>query len=215
MIQIENLEVVKKDKAILSDINLKIGEGEKILIQGESGSGKSTLIKSILFFERFSGTIYFRNQEVGKHNLVDFRSHIGYIGQVTPNLDESVVDFFKLPFRYKSNHRLRFNQEQITKLIETLNFDDSVLDKRYNDLSVGEKQRLLILQILRLNKPIYIFDEVTASLDERNIARAIELITRNQQRTVISISHHAEWKKFSDRLIEMKLGRIFRDRSIS
>ena len=215
MIQIENLEVVKKDKAILSDINLKIGEGEKILIQGESGSGKSTLIKSILFFERFSGTISFRNQEVGEHNLVDFRSHIGYIGQVTPNLDESVVDFFKLPFRYKSNHRLRFNQEQITKLIETLNFDDSVLDKRYNDLSVGEKQRLLILQILRLNKPIYIFDEVTASLDERNIARAIELITRNQQRTVISISHHAEWKKFSDRLIEMKQGRIFRDRSIS
>jgi len=215
LIEVQDLNVTKKGKPILSEINLKISKGEKIVIQGESGSGKSTLVKSILFFERFSGSIFFKNQEVGEGNLIDFRSHIGYIGQIVPNLDESVNDFFKIPYRYKANRHLKANSDSIIRLMANLNFDESILNKNYRDLSGGEKQRLLIMQILLLDKPVYMFDEVTASLDEKNVKRAIELITRKKKRTVISISHHGEWEKCSSRIIEMKQGRIIRNRSRS
>jgi putative ABC transport system ATP-binding protein len=215
LIEIHDLNVVKKEKPILTDINLTIKTGEKIVIRGESGSGKSTLVKSILFFERFSGSVLFQNRKVGEDNLVEYRSHICYIGQIVPNLDESVRDFFKIPYRYRANRQLEVNQARIRALLPALNFEESVLEKNYRDLSGGEKQRLLIMQTLLLDKPVYIFDEVAASLDEKNVKRAVELITEGKQRTVISISHQTEWEKSSTRVIEMKEGRIVRERSLS
>lgn len=214
MIEVQDLNVIKKGKPILSKINLKISRGEKIVIRGESGSGKSTLLKSILFFDRFAGSIFFHGQEVGEGNLIEYRSHIGYIGQIVPNLDESVEDLFNIPYHYKANRHLKANSERMRRLMSNLNFDETIMNKNYRDLSGGEKQRLLILQLLLLEKPVYLFDEVTASLDEKNVKRAIELITREKKRTVISVSHHGEWEKCSTRLIEMKRGRIVRDRSL-
>jgi ABC-type lipoprotein export system ATPase subunit len=55
---------------------------------------------------------------------------------------------------------------------------------------------------------------VAASLDEKNVKRAIDLITGEKNRTILSVSHHAEWKKSSTRIIEMKEGRIIKDRSL-
>lgn len=210
LIEIRNLNVTKNGKAILSDINFSIRKGEKILIRGESGSGKSTLIKSILFFERFSGNILFVDRVIEEANLINFRNHIGYIGQITPHIEMKVGNFLKLPLSYRANIHKTFDPTKIKQLLDDLNFDDSVLDKNFNDLSGGEKQRILILQVLLLKKPIYLFDEVTASLDDKNINRAIQAITRKREQTVVSISHNRQWEKYCDRTLVMKAGKIIK-----
>lgn len=211
MIKLENLTVKKKNKLILNNINVQIKTGEKILLQGESGSGKSTLIKSILFFEEFSGKIIYDGVPVNESNLFEFRKKIAYIGQVIPNFDSTVRDFLVFPFTYKSNQRIKLNQAKMKKLLTSLNFNITVLEEKFSNLSGGEKQRCVILQVLLLDKDIYLFDEITSGLDQKNIIRAISLITRSENKTIISISHNREWEKYCQRTWILKEGKMIKN----
>lgn len=208
MIHIEDIRVKKKDNVILDSINITVKKGEKILLTGESGSGKSTLLKSILFFEQFSGTISFNGTPIDDGNLTDFRGKIGYIGQLPPTLDQPVLDFIKMPFRYKANREKKFDDVRLDTLLARLHFDASVLGKNFSDLSGGEKQRILILQVLLLDKPIYLFDEITSALDQKNIEKVVSLITGDKDKTIISISHNPEWRRYCSRVLEIKDGKI-------
>lgn len=214
MIAVQNLEVVKKETRILDNINLTIRPGDHILLKGESGSGKSTLIKSIIFFESFSGTVSFNSETVTRENLCDFRRQCGYIGQTTPAVEDTVQQFLEMPFHFKSNQSLRYNRQTVNQLLELLNFGPDVLEKQFTDLSGGEKQRMMILQLMLLDKPVFLLDEVTAALDKKNIRAAIQLLTRDKNKTVISISHNLEWEEYCTRIIEMDRGRIVSDTKV-
>lgn len=208
MIRIDNLRVVKKNKTILGNINLTVNEGDKILLTGESGSGKSTLIKSLLFFEEFSGTISFHGRPIAVDNLVDFRRRVGYVGQLLPTFDQPVQEFIKIPFRYRANRSLKYDPTRLDTLLTRLNFDASVLGKNFSDLSGGERQRILILQALLLDKPVYLLDEITSALDQKNIEEVVALVTGDKEKTVISISHNAEWRRSCSRILEIHNGKI-------
>jgi putative ABC transport system ATP-binding protein len=208
VIHIEDIRVKKKDKVVLDAIHLTVQKGEKILLTGESGSGKSTLLKSILFFEEFSGTIFFNGTPIDEGNLTGFRGKIGYIGQLLPIFDQPVLDFIQMPFGYKANRDKKFDDVRLDTLLARLHFDASVLDKNFSDLSGGEKQRILILQVLLLDKPIYLFDEITSALDRKNIEKVVSLITGDKDKTIISISHNPEWRRYCDRVVEIKDGKI-------
>jgi len=211
MIKLANLTVKKKNKYILNNINLQIQPGEKILLQGESGSGKSTLIKSILFFEEFTGKIYYKGNQVNENNLAEFRKKIVYIGQILPNFSSTVREFLQLPFEYKANQKKRLNRTKMKKLLIALNFNVSILEEKFSNLSGGEKQRCVLLQVLLLDKDIYFFDEITSALDQKNIIKAISLITKSAQKTIISISHNQEWEKYCNRKLELKKGKTIND----
>lgn len=213
MINLKNIEVVKKETRILDNINLDIQPGEHILLKGESGSGKSTLIKSIIFFEIFNGAVLYKDEPITRENLCDFRRNCGYIGQTTPIVDDTVGRFLEMPFHYKSNRSLQYNPQAVNRLLELLNFTTDVLEKQFADLSGGEKQRMMILQLILLDKPVFLLDEVTAALDKKNIQAAIQLLTRDKNKTVLSISHNQEWEEYCTRIIEMNGGRILSDTS--
>jgi len=211
MIQLEHVNVIKNDTVILADINLIIHKGDKILLKGESGSGKSTLIKSLLYFEHFQGRILFRGKEITRKNLCFYRRQSGYIGQTVPLFNENVRDFLMIPYRFKANRKLTFAPEGMMELLKGLNFDETVLDKNFSELSGGEKQRMMILQMLMLDKPIYLLDEVTSALDKKNIRAAVSLITKGKNRTLLSISHNEEWEDCCTRVIELDRGKIVKD----
>jgi putative ABC transport system ATP-binding protein len=211
LIRLEHVKVVKKDTIILKDITLTINKGDKILLKGESGSGKSTLIKSLLYFEHFRGRLLFREQEITRENLCFYRRQSGYIGQTVPNFNENVRDFLMIPYKFKSNKELSFEHERMMELLYGLNFDESVLEKNFSELSGGEKQRMMILQMLMLDKPIYLLDEVTSALDKKNIKAAVSLITKGKDRTILSISHNEEWEDQCSRVIELDNGKIIKD----
>lgn len=211
MIQLEHVKVVKQDTVILKDINLTIQKGDKILLKGDSGSGKSTLIKSLLYFEYFQGRILFNGEPITRKNLCHYRRQSGYISQTIPKFNENVRDFLKIPYTFKSNKTLTLDSQKILEMLEKLNFTGSILEKNFTGLSGGEKQRLLILQMMMLEKPIYLLDEVTSALDKKNIRAAVSLITGDETRTILSISHNQEWEDHCTRVIELDHGEILSD----
>jgi putative ABC transport system ATP-binding protein len=211
IIELNGVNVSKNGKSILKNINLKIIPGEKILIKGDSGSGKSTLIKTMMLFERFSGFIYYQGQLLDRSNFLSYRRNLGYVGQVLPNFDEQVNQCIMIPFSFKANSEVKFSNERMLTLLEDLNFNQSLLKEFYSTLSGGEKQRVLILQTLLLDRSIYFFDEITSSLDQKNIEKAVNLITANPERTVISISHNSEWEKYCSRVLIMDQGELIRE----
>ena len=211
MIQLKHVKVVKKDTVILKDINLTIHKGDKILLRGESGSGKSTLIKSLLYFEHFQGRILFNGEPITRKNLCHYRRQSGYISQTIPKFNENVRDFLKLPYTFKSNKTLTLDSQKKSEMLGKLNFAESILDKNFSELSGGEKQRLLILQMMMLDRPIYLLDEVTSALDKKNIRAAVSLITGDENRTILSISHNQEWEDHCSRVIELDHGEILSD----
>ena len=214
MIRLENVNVVKQDTYILRDINLTIGRGDKMLLKGESGSGKSTLVKSLLVFEHFQGRLLFNNEAVSRENLCQYRRQSGYVSQALPNFNEKVSDFLQIPYTFKANKTLAFDWEKMLDFLKKLNFTEAVLGKNFPELSGGEKQRLVILQMLLLDKPIYILDEVTSALDKKNILAAVSLITADKDKTIISISHNEEWEGFCTRAVHLDKGTIVKDYSL-
>lgn len=213
MIQLEQVSVTKDSTVILKSIDLEIRRGEKVLLKGESGSGKSTLIRSLLFFEYFRGKILFEGKPVTTESLGEYRRRSGYIGQTVPNFSESVRDFLLTPYGFKANRHLEMDEPRLRGLLGALNFDETVLDKNYPELSGGEKQRMMILQVLMLDKPVFFLDEVTSALDKKNISAAVSLITGDKERTVLSISHNEEWEEYCTRVIVMDKGEIREDLS--
>ena len=211
MIQVEHLNVTKQETTILEDIDLTIRKGDKILLKGESGSGKSTLIKSLLYFEHFTGRLLFNGNPITRENLCQYRRQTGYIGQTIPNFTETVRNFLAIPYGFKANKNRTIPPQRLEELLNTLNFDETVLDKNYQELSGGEKQRLVILQMLLLDKPIYFLDEVTSALDKKNITAAVLAITNDKERTILSIAHNPEWEEHCTRIIEMDKGKIIND----
>lgn len=214
MIECNNISIKKENKLILDNINLKIKKGEKILIRGESGSGKTSLIRSMLFFEKFSGSLIFENNEINIENITEYRNNIGYIGQRIPNFHYSVGEFLKIHENFKFNRSNIFNVRYVEKLLEKLNFETSILKSKFNILSGGEKQRIAVIGILLLDRPIYIYDEVTSALDPKNIDSLISLIMEDKKKTVLAISHNIEWGKKISRIINMNNGGIIEDRLV-
>jgi len=211
MIRLEQLKVEKQSTLILKNINLTVNKGDKILLKGESGSGKSTLIKAMLLFEQFKGELFYNNDAITKDNLWQYRRQSIYISQTLPDLDDKVRDFLRIPYTFKFNKSLTFNKDKMHELLEKLNFSPDVVEKNFSELSGGEKQRMVILQMLLLDKPIYFLDEVTSALDKKNIQAAVSLITEKKEKTIISISHNQEWEDYCTRIIGMEKGSIIKD----
>ncbi len=213
MIECENIKIEIDKKLILNDVSFKIKSGEKLLITGESGSGKTSLIRTLLFFENFNGTIKYDGEKIGIENIEKYRSHIGYIGQKIPAFNQNVESFLKIQNNFKANENKKFEADRMLDLLGKLNFEKSILKTKFNNLSGGEKQRIAVIGVLLLNKPIYIFDEITSALDKKNIDSLISVIMQ-ETNTIISVSHNKEWERYCSRIIKMERGEIIDDRLV-
>ncbi len=209
MLRLKNISVIKKGRTILSNIDFSVNKGEKILINGKSGSGKTTLLKSILFFEWLAaGEILFNGKKTTHLNIHDYRRNFVYIGQKAPSFAGSVGEYLNLPFEFMYNVNQKPDNSVTTGLLEYFSFHESVLEQDYNSLSGGEQQRITIIQSLLLDKPVYLLDETTSHMDKDNTHKVIDAVNRKDSRTVISVSHNAEWISKSTKIYELKNGGI-------
>lgn len=189
ILEIKNVSVKINDVEILKDVNLDLDEKEYLGIIGPNGAGKTTLLKAILgLVEITSGSILVDGKPASKA-----LNEIGYVPQYS-NFDLSypisVKDVIKhgcLGRNLKMNEAEK--QKKVKEVLNKVNLS-GYEEKLINQLSGGEKQRVLIARALISNPKLLLLDEPTASADVKSGKSFYELLHElNERITIILVSH--------------------------
>ena len=202
----------------LININLEIFENEFVAIIGQSGSGKSTMMNIVGCLDRPStGEVYLANNninELSESELSVLRGKtVGFIFQqynLIPTLN--AFENIKLPLELQeiSDKEADMRVEDILKQV-------GLFEKKKNlpsQLSGGQQQRVSIARCLAANPQIILADEPTGALDSNTGKEVIETLFhlwKNQNKTVIMITHDMNLAKYAQRIVELKDGKIVQD----
>lgn len=192
IIRFENVSLTYGEKEIMKNFSLQVDEGEKILITGKSGKGKSTLLRLLLgFSKQDTGNIYCREKSIEHLDFYETRQMFAYVNQDVTLRQGKVTEVLGEIAKFSGNH---FGGELNKDLCEWLEFENELLQKDTTQLSGGERQRLGIIIAIMLQRPVFLLDEVTSALDE-GLKRKVVRFFEESNKTVIAISHDAEWSK--------------------
>ena len=193
-IQLENVSYHYPDakENILQNINMVLKKGFTSLI-GDSGCGKSTLSKILTRqLEGYEGKIRIDAKELSSLDIADYRKHVCYLSNDTFLLHLSIRDGFRF-------YHPELDEKTMLALLEEVSLKDRVMDaggldyvpqEGANDLSGGEKQRLVLSYYLSTKRDFYVFDETTSNIDKESeeiILDKIHALSKNC--IVLFISH--------------------------
>lgn len=207
MITLNNVTVILGKNRILDDLSLDIESGEFVIICGKSGSGKTTLLNTIgMLVNIKSGEIFYDgNSYTGKSStkkLNFINNNIGFIFQDYFVVEQNTI-YQNLEFCCKSRRK----KDKVLEINEVL---DKVgvnlpLDRKIENISGGEKQRVSIARVLLRDCSIILADEPTGSLDEENAKKVIELFTdlNKAGKTIVMVSHDMNLLKYATRVISI------------
>lgn len=210
----------KDTYATLRGINLELNQGDFCIIIGQSGVGKTTLLK--IFFGDLlpsAGTIEILNQKLHKLKQSEIlklrRSHIGIMVQnprknVFPELNVYQNAILSVLFE-KSSQKSKFLIKHAKHLLIEFNLE-SKLNYQVKQLSGGEIQRLAIIMALVQDPSIIILDEPTSQLDYANAQKIIDYlkkICKDEQKTIIVVTHDWDLAKESDVVFIMQDGKLY------
>lgn len=188
-ISVENITIKFAEKEIFKKFSLNINKGEKILIYAPSGKGKSTFLKVLMGFEKINfGKIFIEGLELNEKNIKNIRENLGYLPQNIHFQNLKVCELINEILNYKNNKKGFEIENKINYLISYFSLEKSILQKKIENISGGEKQRIGFIMMILLDKKIWILDEITSSLDQDTKEKVIEYII-NTNKTVIMVSH--------------------------
>ena len=214
-IKIENLnfQYNKLSDYVLKDLNLSIPKGKITAIVGTSGSGKTTLVKLLLgFFQVTQGSIKVSGTNISNIKQSLWRKKCSAVMQdgfifsdsIANNIGESdeTVDKAKLLHAVK--------MANIQEFIESLPLAyNTKIGSQGNNLSQGQKQRLLIARAVYNNPDFLFFDEATNALDANNERVIMENMNQFfKGRTVVVVAHRLSTVKNADQIIVLEKGEL-------
>ena len=209
------------EKTALTDINLKIEDGEFIGLIGHTGSGKSTLIQHLNgLLKATEGGVFYNGQDIydEDYSLKELRSKVGLVFQYPEYqlFETSVLEDVKFGPKNRGIDNLHVELRAFEAL-KQVGIGEELLDVSPLDLSGGQKRRVAIAGVLAMEPEVLILDEPTAGLDPKGRDEIYDLIKklhRERKITVIIVSHSMEdMAKYVDRLIVMNDGQIMYDDS--
>lgn len=189
LIKIEKANLKFNDKTIFNDLNFNINKGEKVIIRAHSGRGKSTLLKVIMGFQKLtSGKVEVDGLELNIFNIEKIREKISYLPQSINFRNQTIKEVIENIFSFKKNRSLKVDNEKLMFLIEELKLEKDILEKNFDFLSGGEKQRVALIIAFLMNKEIILLDESIASLDVVLKERVMQYLLQ-LDKTVILVTH--------------------------
>ncbi len=204
MIQYKDVSIQYGDITILENFNLEIARNEKVVLWGKSGCGKSSLLSMIPGFTRpASGSVIVDNKAITSKTIADIRQKIAWLPQEAALPFESVKELIYSPFNYKSNKADIPEKNVILECFGKLGLASSLFDKRVNEVSGGELQRIMIVIAALLNKEILLLDEPTSALDPDSIEKVIAFFQSMKNTTMLAISHDRHFINSFDRHIKI------------
>ncbi|MEE4194782.1 MAG: ABC transporter ATP-binding protein [Anaerolineae bacterium] len=202
----------------LAGVSFQVEEGELLAIMGPSGSGKSTMMNMLGCLDiPTSGDYYLAGEQVSKlsdNQLADIRNRkVGFVFQkfmLLANL--TAFGNVELPLRYAGVSAKR-RRERSEAALEAVGLGDR-MKHRSNELSGGQQQRVAVARAIVTNPAILMADEPTGNLDSKSGKEIMDLLlkmNREQDATVIIVTHDAMIAEQCDRIIYLMDGLIEKD----
>ncbi len=206
VIEIKMATKIIKDKILLEEVNLKVGQGEIVGIIGRNGSGKTVLFKCICGFMKLtSGEIWVKEKEIGKGGRL--AEDVGIIIE-TPGFLPNYSGYRNLHFLAGVKNRV--GKDEIRDVMKRVGLDPYSRNP-IRTYSMGMKQRLAIAQSIMEDQTIMILDEPMNGLDNRGVeeVRKLLLELKEKGKTILIASHIKEdIDILCDKVYEMDRGRI-------
>lgn len=202
----------KEEIVVLTNFHLKVRTGEKISIVGESGAGKSSLLNILGLIDRdyFGEYVLFgsRTKSLREEEMAQLRNQkIGFVLQESALINSmSIEDNIKLPLVYLRSKKRTCYMEYYKNIIETIGIKH-ILGKKPLECSGGEKSRAVFARGIIMQPEIILADEPTASLDEINSNKIINLlfdINKEFNTTIITVTHDIQMANMFDKVIRIE-----------
>lgn len=199
VLRTKDLHIGYKDKAILPPINVSLDEGNLIALIGPNGAGKSTLFKTLTaHIKPISGSIELMGKDLSEYSSKEKAMLIGLV------LTERPGDMFLKVYDVVASGRCPYtnffgkiekeDENIIQESLEIVGINH-LKDRYFNNLSDGEKQKVMIAKTLAQNTPIIFMDEPTAFIDypsKIELFSLMKMLTKERNKTIIFSSHDLE-----------------------
>lgn len=206
-----NISKLYNRKVILNNINLKIYEGEIVLIYGKSGAGKTTLLRILSLIDRS-----YQGKLVYSFNLKNYDEirlkQIGYIPQFGDLISSlTIEENISLPMEMIGfkKEKVKSKVHEIAKFLEI----EHILNKYPSDVSGGEMQRASIARAIVKNPKIIIADEPTSHLDDSMENKVLTMLENfsKQGVTVIVTSTNKNYPINANSVYKLETGTLMKD----
>ena len=186
MLNVSHLSFARGNKLVLKDINLSLHNSEVLVIKGSNGIGKSTFLSCIAgFLEPLEGTVEYFSKSIDP--TISAKNFI-FVGEENFAYEDlSILDNI---YYWLSLNCVSPNQKSIHRSMEYL-FGRIDVNKKFHQLSYGQKRKMRMLLLLLINKPVWILDDPFNGLDDETISKLIKIISmkRDQHGMIIMASH--------------------------
>ena len=198
----------------LDGVDLRVDDGEFVVVLGPSGSGKTTLLNIIGALDTpTEGSV-----SVGGHDITEAsRSELFALRRQTVSF---IFQSFNLFPGLTALENVEFGMDVAGKrgvtdpvsVLTSVGLGDRI-GHFPHELSGGEQQRVAIARALATGNPVLLADEPTGELDFRTGAQILELLIEqaSDNRAVLVVTHNREISRIADRVVEMSSGRIISD----
>jgi phospholipid/cholesterol/gamma-HCH transport system ATP-binding protein len=217
VIEINNLKKSFGQQEVLTNVSLRLFNGENLVVLGKSGTGKSVLIKCIVgLLNSDSGTINVFGNDVNVLNnkeLDKLRQKIGFLFQSGALYDSMTVrENLEFPLRrIKKKLTEKEIEEKVKEVLENVGLADA-LNKMPSQLSGGMRKRISLARTIIVDPLIMLYDEPTTGLDpvtSDEISSLINDVQKRYKTSSIIITHDIKCaRKTANRLIMLNAGEV-------
>jgi len=200
----------------LSDVQLRLREGEFVALQGPSGSGKSTLLNVLGLLEvPTSGTLHFLGKNLTGRTDAELteirRFNIGFIFQNFNLVSTlSALENVEYPLFLEATFHRKEIFDRAFQALQAVGLE-KFTEHKPRQLSGGQRQRVAIARALVKQPKVILADEPTANLDSKNAVQIVDLMHQLKQTfhtSVIVATHDSKIAEGADRRIQLIDGRI-------
>ncbi len=198
-------------KSVVKDINLKLEKGSITGIIGKSGGGKSSFLKTVFgLYSKDKGKIIINKTKNVESLKSLFANDIVYIPQDATLFKGTIRENLELlsGISQISEDRIK-NIFLRLKLYEVLKREKSILDtlimENGNNLSGGEKQRIIFAVLLLISPKVILLDEITSQVDPQTEKIILDIVSeeRKKGKIIVWIAHKVKFEEICDQIIDM------------
>ena len=204
---------------VLDNVSVKIPRGRTVAVVGESGSGKSTLARAITgLLPPSKGEILFNGKALPAALANRDRDTLRRIQMIYQSADtalnprQKVRDIIGRPLEFYLGLKGADRDRKVVELLESIELDESYIDRFPSEMSGGQKQRISIARALAAEPEVIICDEVTSALDQIVQEEILSLLMKLQKDTNVTyifITHDiATVRAIADEIVVMHRGKV-------